>query len=175
MFNKKNYLTKNYMADRYYAFDRDSVYLNKKNFINFLDSIEKEFYTHDFDVDNRYVCLGRHRFLIDEMEELYYTKEMCIKLGLNTCPTVWCLSSLIEMIVNPNFLNLHNYEELIDINDIYLGKNVKEAREIYDSYNNDGIISLNERDYILHALNMIRDSLKKCNDNLEWEDNKQLQ
>ena len=39
---------------------------------------------------------------------------------------------------------------------------------MYESYNKEEIISLNERDYILHALKRIKDSLDKCDDNLEW-------
>ena len=102
------------------------------------------------------------------MQQLYYTKEQCQTLHLDICPTKWCLHSLIEMISNPNFLTKIDYQKLININDIYFNKTENECRQIYESYNKEEIISLNERDYILHALNMIKDSLKKCDDNLEW-------
>lgn len=171
MFKRENLLSKKYMSEKYYGYDRERVYSSKANFIDFLNSIEKEFYNHDFKMDNRYVCIGRHRFLINEMQELYYTKEQCEKLHLYKCPTAWCLDSLIEMIVNPNFLSISDFEKLKDVNDIYLNKNTNECRQVYDDYNSEGIISLNERDYILHALNMIKDSLDKCNENLEWINN----
>ena len=69
----------------------------------------------------------------------------------------------------PNFLSLIDYEKLKNINEVYSNKEINECRQIHDSYNKDNIISLNERDYILHALNMIKDSLDKCDDNLEWK------
>ena len=40
----------------------------------------------------------------------------------------------------------------------------------YNSYISEGIISLNERDYIMHAINMIKDSLDKYDDNMKWID-----
>lgn len=165
---KKNLLLRKYISDKYYVHIDDSIYSNKKDFINFLKQIEEEFYNHDFIKDNRYVYTGRHKLLIKEMQQLYYTKEQCQKLHLDICPTKWCLHSLIEMMSNQNFLTLNEYQELININDVYYNKSVSECRQIYDAYNNENIISLNERDYILHALNMIKDSLDKCNDNLEW-------
>lgn len=170
MFKKKekNLLSKEYMADKYYVYDREFVYSSKKNFIGFLSGIEEEFYSHEFYRDDRYVCVGRHRFLIKEMEELYYTKERCKMLGLDTCPTVWCLDSLIEMISNNNFVSASETIKLKNINSVYLNKTESECHEIYESYNKDGIISLNERDCILHAINMIKDSLDKCDENLEW-------
>lgn len=157
------------MVEKYYGCDKENIYSNKENFINFLNSIEEEFYNHDFKRDNRYACVGRHKFLINEMQQLYYTKEQCKNLHLDICPTKWCLKSLIEMFSNPNYLNISDYQNLININNTYLNKSVNECRQIYDSYNNDNIISLNERDYILHALNMIKDSLEKCDSNLEWQ------
>lgn len=169
MFKKEKLLKKEYLTKKYYERDIKDVYLNKTNFINFLNEIEEEFYNHDFKKDNRYVLLGRHKFLIKEMEELYYTKEQCKELHLDTCPTVWCLSSLIEIMCMPNFLSLIDYEKLKNINEVYSNKEINECRQIHDSYNKDNIISLNERDYILHALNMIKDSLDKCDDNLEWK------
>lgn len=168
MIFKNNYLTKKYMSNKYYNYNKDKIYSSKKNFVEFLKSIESEFYSHNFRIDNRYECVGRHRFLIDEMEQLYYTKEQCDLKHLDICPTVWCLDSLIELITQPNFLSLIDYEKLININDNYINKDINECRKIYDSYNQEDIISLNERDYILHALNMIKDSLKKCDDNLKW-------
>lgn len=165
---KKNYLTKEYMYRKYSSYNKEEILNNKDSFIRFLSDIEGEFYNFDFNVDNRYVCIGRHRFLIDEMEQLYYTKEYCKELGLTICPTKWCLDSLIEIIINSNNLSLEDYSKLSNTNSIYLNKTANDCRTIYDSYSKDGIISLNERDYILHALNMIRDSLKKCNDNMEW-------
>lgn len=168
MFKKEKLLSKKYMAEKYYACKKDTIYSNKENFVNFLKEIEEEFYNHDFKKDNRYICVGRHKFLINEMQQLYYTKEQCQTLHLDICPTKWCLKSLIEMISNPNFLNKSDYQKLININDIYFNKNENECRQIYESYNKENIISLNERDYILHALNMIKDSLEKCDDNLEW-------
>lgn len=168
MKKEKNLLLKKYMTDKYYVYDRETVYSSKKNFIEFLSSIEEEFYSHEFVRDDRYVCVGRHRFLINEMQELYYTKEQCKKLGLYTCPTVWCLDSLIEMISERNFVSSAELAKLKDANEVYLSKNDSECREIYESYNKEAIISLNERDYILHALNMIKDSLDKCDENLEW-------
>lgn len=169
MIFKKNFLTKRYMTDKYYKYNREDVYSNKKNFEEFICNIEKEFYTHQFDTDDRYICIGRQRFLIDEMEELYYTKEQCKQKNFNKCPTVWCLDSLIELITQHNFLTINDYNSLVGINDIYKDKSVNECREIYESYNQNDIISLNERDIILHAINMIKDSLKKCNENLEWK------
>ena len=133
------------------------------------NDIEAEFYNHHFSVDYRYLCVGRHRFLINEMEELYYTKEQCVEKNLDKCPTVWCLDSLIELMAQHNFLTINDFNSLININNIYKNKSVNECREIYESYNNDDIISLNERDIIMHAINMIKDSLKKCDDNLEWK------
>lgn len=167
LLKKTNYLTKNYMQKKYINYDRKNVYLNKTNFIEFLDKIEEEFYTHDFKEDKRYVCIARHRFLIDEMSELYYTKKQCEEMHLDTCPTIWCLDSLLEIIFSPNTLTISSHEELKK-SSFYKDKNFNECRDIYDSYNKDGIISLNERDYIMHALNMIKDSLSKCDDNLEW-------
>lgn len=67
LFNSKNYLSKKYMGDKFYNYDRDQVYANKKNFVEFLNLIEEEFYSHTFNKDDRYVCLGRHKFLIKEM------------------------------------------------------------------------------------------------------------
>lgn len=168
MFKKEKLLSKKYMAKKYYGCDKATIYSNKENFVNFLNEIEEEFYSHDFKRDNRYVCVGRHKFLINEMQQLYYTKEQCQTLHLDICPTKWCLKSLIEMISNPNFLTKIDNQKLININEIYFNKTENECRQIYDSYNKEEIISLNERDYILHALNMIKDSLDKCDDNLEW-------
>lgn len=168
MFKKEKLLSKKYMAEKYYGGDKTTIYSNKENFVNFLNEIEEEFYNHDFKRDNRYVCVGRHKFLINEMQQLYYTKEQCQTLHLDICPTKWCLKSLIEMISNPNFLTKIDNQKLININEIYFNKTENECRQIYESYNKEEIISLNERDYILHALNMIKDSLDKCDDNLEW-------
>lgn len=168
MFKKEKLLSKKYMAEKYYGDDKTTIYSNKENFVNFLNEIEEEFYNHDFKRDNRYVCVGRHKFLINEMQQLYYTKEQCQTLHLDICPTKWCLKSLIEMISNPNFLTIIDNQKLININEIYFNKTENECRQIYESYNKEEIISLNERDYILHALNMIKDSLDKCDDNLEW-------
>jgi hypothetical protein len=165
---KKKLLSKQYMYNKYYDYDRNLVYSNKQNFIDFLNQIEEEFYCHDFKRDDRYVWIGRHKFLIKEMQELYYTKKQCEELSLFTCPTVWCLDSLLEIIMHPNFITRHEIDNLINSNKIYSNKNLEECHKIFKSYNDDGIISLNERDYILHALNMIKDSLDKCNDNLEW-------
>lgn len=169
LFKKNNYLTKKYMQDKYYKYDREKVYSNKTNFIDFLNQIEEEFYTHDFKEDKRYVCVARHRFLINEMSELYYTKKQCEEKHLDKCPTIWCLDSLLEIIFNPNILTISSHEELKKY-PFYQDKSFNECREIYESYNKEGIISLNERDYIMHALNMIKDSLSKCNDNLEWNE-----
>lgn len=168
MFKKEKLLSKKYMAEKYYGCDKTTIYSNKENFVNFLNEIEEEFYNHDFKRDNRYVCVVRHKFLINEMQQLYYTKEQCKALHLDICPTKWCLKSLIEMISNPNFLTKIDNQKLININEIYFNKTENECRQIYESYNKEEIISLNERDYILHALNMIKDSLDKCDDNLEW-------
>ena len=168
LFKKKNYLTKKYMIDKYQNYDREKIYNNKYEFTKFLLSIEEEFYNHDFKFDKRYVCITRHRFLIDEMSELYFTKNQCIEKGFDMCPTTWCLDSLLELIFYPNALTVSSFEELKNI-DYYKDKGANECRELYESYNKEGIISLNERDYILHALNMIKDSLKKCNDKLEWD------
>lgn len=171
MFKRKKLLTKEYMRKNYYYYDKEKVYSNKTNFITFLNTIEKEFYNHTFKIDDRYVCVGRHRFLINEMQQLYFTKEQCEKKHLNTCPTIWCLDSLIELIINPNFLDVIAIEQLKNTNEIYLNKNNRECMQIYERYNQEGVISLNERDYILHALNMIKDSLDKCNEKLEWTNN----
>lgn len=165
MFQKK--LTKKYMM-KYSNYDKNKIYSSKSEFTKFLNKLEQEFYTHQFESDKRYVLIGRHRFLIKEMEELYYTKERCKELNLDICPTKWCLDSLIEIIVNPNFLSTNDIENLKNINEIYINKNINECNEIYNKYNSNGIISLQERDCILHALNMIKDSLDKCNENLEW-------
>lgn len=153
---------------KYYNYNKDEIYLSKKKIVEFLKLIESEFYNHSFKFNNKYVCIGMHRFLIDEMEELYYTKEQYELKHLDVCPTVLCLDSLIELICFPNHLSLSDYDKLINVNDVYLYKDVKNCRKIYDSYISDDIISLNERDYILHALSMIKDSLKKCDDNLKW-------
>ncbi|MBQ7104524.1 MAG: hypothetical protein IJN90_01560 [Bacilli bacterium] len=170
LFKKTNYLTKKYMQDKYIKYDRKKVYENKTNFMEFLKQIEEEFYTHEFKEDKRYVCVSRHRFLIDEMSELYLTKKQCEEKHLDKCPTVWCLDSLLELIFYPNNLTISAHESLIKSSIIYQDKTFNECREIYESYNKDGIISLNERDHIMHALNMIKDSLKKCNEKLEWND-----
>ncbi len=170
LFNGKNYLSKKYMGDKFYNYDRDYVYANKKNFVEFLNLIEEEFYSHTFNKDDRYVFLGRHKFLIKEMQELYFTKEQCEKLQFNICPAIWCLDSLIEMVVKPNFLSISDYEDLKDCNSIYLNRDVRKCQEIYNSYISEGIISLNERDYIMHAINMIKDSLDKYDDNMKWID-----
>jgi len=167
LFKKNNYLTKKYMQDKYINYDRKKVYSNKTNFIEFLNKIEEEFYTHKFKKDKRYVCVARHRFLIDEMCELYYTKKQCEELHLDICPTVWCLDSLLEIIFYPNSLTINSFEELKKYS-FYKNKTTNKCRDIYEEYNKDGIISLNERDYIMHAINMIKDSLIKCNENLEW-------
>ena len=156
MFKRKKMLTKEYMTKKYYVSNQQEICLNKQNFINYLNKIEEEFYNHDFKRDDRYVCV-------------YYTKEQCKNLHLDECPTKWCLGSLIEMICNPNQLTVADYQSLIGKNNTYLNKDINECRQIYESYNKDNIISLNERDYILHALNMIKDSLDKCDDNLEWK------
>ena len=153
---------------KYYNCNKDEIYLSKKKIVEFLKLIESEFYNHSFKFNNKYVCIGMHRFLIDETEELYYTKEQYELKHLDMCPTVLCLDSLIELICFPNHLSLSDYDKLINVNDVYLYKDVKNCRKIYDSYISDDIISLNERDYILHALSMIKDSLKKCDDNLKW-------
>lgn len=168
LFKKKNYLTRKYMCDKYVKKDKE-YFNNKEKFIEFLNDIEKEFYNHDFEYDKRYACITRHRFLIDEMSELYFTKEQCKEKGYDTCPTVWCVASLLEFFLIPNIYRISEQELLVEISDFYKGKSSYECRQIYESYFNDGIISLNERDMILHALNMIKDSLKKCNDNLEWD------
>ena len=168
LFKKKNYLTKKYMIDKYQNYDREKIYNNKYEFTKFLLSIEEEFYNHDFKFDKRYVCITRHRFLIDEMSELYFTKNQCIEKGFDMCPTTWCLDSLLELIFYPNALTVSSFEELKNI-DCYKDKGANDCRELYESYNKEGIISLNERDYIMHALNMIKDSLKKCNDKMEWD------
>lgn len=156
------------MISNYSNYDKEKVLKNKESFEKFLFQLEKEFYIHDFKIDNRYQCVGRHRFLIDEMEQLYYSPEICKSKHLNVCPTIWCLDSVIELITNPNFLNLSDYEKISNDVVVYANKNVNECRSIFDEYNKSDIISLNERDYILHAINMIKDSLKKCDDNLNW-------
>ena len=135
-------LTKDYLAQKYSKYNKEEVYDNKNNFIKFLNEIEKEFYLFDFKNDNRYVCVGRQRFLIDEMEELYYTKEQCLKLRLDICPTKWCLDSLIEIMTENNFLSLQDYENLININSLYKNKSFDECRDMYDSYLKEKIISL---------------------------------
>lgn len=168
LFKKTNYLTKKYMQDKYLKYSREEVYANKTNFTTFLNQIEREFYIHDFKEDKRYVCVARHRFLIDEMCELYYSKKQCEEHHFDKCPTIWCLDSLLEIIFNPNVLTIGSHEKLMKSSSLYQDKDFNECRTIYDSYNKEGIISLNERDYIMHALNMIKDSLSKCNDNLEW-------
>lgn len=168
MLFKKKLLSKKYMRDKYLNYDRKWVYANKNNFVEFLNEIENEFYNHDFLKDDRYVYAGRHKFLIKEMEQLYLTKEQCDKYHFDTCPTKWCLDSLLELIFNKNNLRP---DEIVNYSKIYLNKTLKEKRTIYDSYVDKEIISLNERDYIMHALNMIKDSLDKCDDNLEWVQN----
>lgn len=166
LFTKK-VLTKKYMRDKYSNYDRELVYANKTNFTKFLNEIEQEFYNHDFFRDDRYLCVGRHKIIINEMEELYYTKEQCDKYHYSICPTKWCLDSLLELIFNKNRLFLT--DELSNYSELYPNKSLEERKKIYESYNNKEIISLNERDYIMHGINMIKDSLEKCNDNLEWE------
>ncbi len=74
------------------------------------------------------------------------------------------------MVVKPNFLSISDYEDLKDCNSIYLNRNVRKCQEVYNSYISEGIISLNERDYIMHAINMIKDSLDKYDDNMKWID-----
>lgn len=154
----------------YYKYEKKLVYSSKKEFIKLLNQIEEEFYTHKFVSDKRYSCIGRQRFLIDEMEELYYSKEECEKRFGNhyTCPTIWCLDSLIELMVNPNFVSSAEYDELININSMYADKSKLECRKLYDQYLAEEIICLEERDYIMHALNMIKDSLKKCDNMMKW-------
>ena len=164
----KKLLKRKYMFEKYGKIDKEIVLKNKTNFIELLDKIESEFYNYDFIKDERYVCVGRDRFLLHQMQELYYTKEQCNELEFDINPTAFCIYSLIEIIVNPNFLNLNDYMELGKKEGIYKNKDVNSCRKIYDEYNANGIISLNERDYILHGLNMIKDSLEKCDENLNW-------
>lgn len=165
---KKNYLTRKYMMDKYENLDKEKIFANKNAFINFLKSIEEEFYNHDFEVDKRYVCIGRHRLLIDEMSELYFTKEQCIENYYHICPTKWCFWNMHEMILYHSPLKRCDEDKIKIYSDFYKDKCFNESREIYEKYFQDGIISLNERDMILYVLNMIKDSLSKCDDNLEW-------
>ena len=161
-------LTKKYMIDKYGHYDK-SIYDSKEYFERFLNTIKSEFYNHEFYYDKRYVYIGRQKFLIKEMQELYYSKAELKEHSYDTCPTKWCLDSVLEMIFNNNFLSMHDYACLVNSNDLYMNKSIKECIELYDSYCNDGIISLEERDYILHGINMIQDSLDKCDEKLEWK------
>ena len=156
------------MYEKYAKYNLENIPSNKEEFTKLLNGIEEEFYSHKFKQDDRYVCVGRHEILIKEMFELYLTKEQCQKQGYVICPTIWCFGSLIEFMVNPNFLTILSFEKLKKSNNIYLNKSSKECQAIYDSYNRDGIISLNERDYILHVLYTIKDSLDKCDENMNW-------
>lgn len=162
-------LTKKELCQKYFKFDKLNICKSKTKFIDFLNQIENELYTHSFKYDYRYVCLGRQRFIINEMKELYYTKEQCECYNFDLCPTVFCLNSLIELMCNPNFLGIEDYRELKNYNKLYQNKNPNECRKIYDTYISNGIISLQERDFIMHALNMIKDSLSKCNDRMKWQ------
>lgn len=162
-------LTKKYMSEKYQKYDK-SIYEDKTRFTEFLKQVKEEFYNHKFKLDKRYVFTGRHKFLIEEMEQLYFSKHDLEEHHYDKCPTVWCLDSVLEMIFNPNFLSIADYENLVNKNKVYQNKSVNECRTIHLSYEKDDVISLEERDYILHGINMIEDSLRKCNESLEWNE-----
>ena len=41
IFKKEKMLSKKYMAEKYYGCDKDTIYSNKENFVNFLNAIEE--------------------------------------------------------------------------------------------------------------------------------------
>lgn len=145
----KKYL---YKKDLKKYYDYKDISKSKSNFIEFLNQIESEFYTHKFKSDKRFVVCDRFQSLIEEMEELYWTKEQVIEKNYIS-PTKWCIKSLQEILIENNAV---------------MDPQKFEYRKVYEEYCKDGIVSLEERDFILYAINMMKSSLKKCNDNLDW-------
>ena len=118
----KKYLYKKDLKKYYYYTD---ISKSKSNFIEFLNQIESEFYTHKFKSDKRFVVCDRFQSLIEEMEELYWTKEQVIEKNYIS-PTKWCIKSLQEILIENN--------AVMDIQK-------DEYRKLYDEYCRDGIVS----------------------------------
>lgn len=164
MIIKSKLLKREYLVDKYLK-SNNHVYENNKNeYIKYLNMIEEEFYSHDFKKDNRYVCIGRDRILIDEIKDKLKNHSN----DGNISPLIVCITDLTELMYNPNFLTIKDYDLLKNYSDIYNGKSKSECAKIYNEYINSKIVSLNERDYIMYAINMIKDELDNYDDNLNY-------
>lgn len=165
---KKKFLTKKYLMEKYGVYDGNFICLSKKSFEGYLNILEEDLTNFDYKKDPRYILLGKHKQIIKEMSKLYSTKEEAQALGIPGCPTKWYFNSLMELIITRNILDDRDCELLPFTNETYQFRTKPECKRMYDAYVKEGIVSQQEVDVIIHAIWMLRDSLDKCNENMEW-------
>lgn len=131
---------------------------NKKSYI---EEIENALENHSFNKNDKFLFLGRRKFLLDEVisvvnNDLQTIQSNCLDTLSKKIEFVY--GNLDEFIQGNNFINLGN--GIID------GAEVKKLQSIDDEYYSSGIISFEEKEEIIKLLEAIK-SLEKSENDLQ--------
>lgn len=140
----KEYLVRTSLSELY-GYPSKNHITDKKQALEFINSIISELSNYSFNSDDNFVLLGRKKFIYDEINDILNgTKKV-------DNPLYFVLGSLEEFICNNNFLHISDAENW--------EKGWKDLKNRNDIYSLKNIICLEEKNVIEEIINKIIDNI----------------
>ncbi len=148
--NNSHRLKREDLANKFYGYHIKNKINSSDLAINYLNELQDYLNNYDYENDRDFIMGGRKKFVYDEIVEILNGNKSVDD------PLYFVLGSLEEFMCNQNQVYAEDVDKSKWKNGVIDGHDIKELRDKNDRYSNNGIICLEEKEYIDNIINAIK-------------------